>query len=99
MIEYIQLYPFVKTVLELGNGFLGMTSNAQARDFPDSSVVKNTMQEACVRSPIQEDPTCCGATKPKLHNYWASTPEARNLTYLAHMLQLLKPRSPRAYAP
>ena len=29
MIEYIQLYPFVKTVLELGNGFLGITSNTQ----------------------------------------------------------------------
>ena len=26
---------------------------------------------------VQEDPTCCGATKPVSHNYWAHVPGAR----------------------
>ena len=40
------------------------------RGFPGGSVVKNTLavQETQVRSLIQEDPTCCGATKPRHHN-------------------------------
>ena len=27
------------------------------------------MQETRIRSLVQEDPTCCGATKPVCHNY------------------------------
>ena len=33
------------------------------------------MQETQVQSLIQEDPTCCGATKPMRHNYWACDSE------------------------
>ena len=29
------------------------------------------VQETQVQSPVQEDPTCCGATKPVHHSYWA----------------------------
>ena len=29
------------------------------------------MQGTGVRALVQEDPTCCGATKPVRHNYWA----------------------------
>ena len=41
------------------------------RDFPGGAVVKNRlpMQGTRVRSLVQEDPTCCGATKPVCHNY------------------------------
>ena len=40
------------------------------RDFPGGEVVKNppTMQGTLVRSLVQEDPTCCGATKPMCRN-------------------------------
>ena len=37
------------------------------------------MQGTRVRALVQEDPTCCGTTKPVRHNYWA------------RVLQLLKP--------
>ena len=38
------------------------------------------MQETRVRSLVQEDPTCCGAIKPKHHDYGACVlePESRN---------------------
>ena len=49
------------------------------------------MQGTRVRALVQEDPTCCGATKPVCHNYlaWALEPVTHN--YWAHVLQLLKP--------
>ena len=54
------------------------------------------MQGTWVRALVPEDPTCCGATKPMCHNYWACAWEP----------QLLSPRaatteacSPRARAP
>ena len=31
--------------------------------------IRLPMQGTCVRSLVQEDPTCCGATKPVHHNY------------------------------
>ena len=39
--------------------------------FLGGSVVKNLPSNAgdTVQSLIQEDPTCCGATKPVCHNY------------------------------
>ena len=33
------------------------------------------MQGTQVRSLVQEDPTCCGATKSVSHNYWARVPQ------------------------
>ena len=51
-------------------------------DFPGAPVIKNClpMQEAWVRSLIQEDSTCCGATKP-MHNYWAHALEPGSHNY------------------
>ena len=34
-----------------------------------------SMQGKWVPSLVQEDPTCCGATKPLHHNYWAHVPQ------------------------
>ena len=34
------------------------------------------MQGTRVRALVWEDPTCCGATKPVSHNYWACASEA-----------------------
>ena len=41
-------------------------------DFPSGAVGKNhlSMQGTQVQSLVQEDPTCCGATKPMHHNYF-----------------------------
>ena len=44
------------------------------------------MQGTWVWSPVGEDPTCCGPTKPVCHNYWA------------RVLQLLKATCSRAHA-
>ena len=33
------------------------------------------MQGTPVQSLVQEDPTCCGTTKPKGHHYWAHAPQ------------------------
>ena len=49
------------------------------------------MQGMRVRALVWEDPTCCGATKPMRHNYWACTLEPKSHNYWAHMSQLLKP--------
>ena len=64
------------------------------------SVVKNLPSNAgdTVQSLIQEDRTCCGATKPVCHNYWACVLEPRSHNYWAHVQQLLKPACPRAHA-
>ena len=61
---------------------------------------------------VREDLTCCGATKPVRHNYWACAlePASHNYwsphaleptshSYRACMLQILKPTCPRAHAP
>ena len=47
---------------------------------------------------VWEDPTCCRATKAKHHNCWACALEPGNHSYWAHVLQLLKPECPRAWA-
>ena len=44
------------------------------------------MPRTLVQSLVQEDPTCCGATKPVHHSYWAQG------------LQLPKPAHPGAGA-
>ena len=53
------------------------------------------MQRTQVWSLVQEDPTSHRATKPMHHNYWACAPESRDRNCWAHLLQLLKPVSPR----
>ena len=49
------------------------------------------MQGTRVWSLVQENPTCCGATKPVHHNYWACTLEPASHNYWANVPQLLKP--------
>ena len=49
------------------------------------------MQGTRVQALVREDPTCCGATKPVRHNYWACAVEPASHNYWAHMPQLLKP--------
>ena len=49
------------------------------------------MQGTWVRALVQEDPTCCGATKPVSHNYSACAVEPTSHNYWAHVPQLLKP--------
>ena len=49
------------------------------------------MQGTWVQSLVQGDPTCCGATKPVHHNYWACALEPASHNYWAHVPQLLKP--------
>ena len=39
------------------------------------------MQGARVQSLVQEDPTCCGTTKPVCHNYWACALEPTHHNY------------------
>ena len=57
------------------------------RGFPGGSVVKNPSANAgdieCrrIQSLIWEDPTCCRATKPMHHNYWACALEFRSHGY------------------
>ena len=52
------------------------------------------VQETQVRSLLQEDSTCCRATKPMHHNYWACALEPTSHNYWVHMPQLLKPELP-----
>ena len=47
------------------------------------------MQGTRVWTLVREDPTCCGATKPVRHNYWACVWEPASHNYW----------SPRAYSP
>ena len=42
-------------------------------------------QGTWIRSLVKEDSTCCGATKPVCHNYWAHTLEPMNHNYWACM--------------
>ena len=49
------------------------------------------MQGTQVQSLVQEDPTCCRATKPMCHNYWACTLEPWNCNCWARVLQPLQP--------
>ena len=49
------------------------------------------MEGTRVRTLVREDPTCCGATKPVRHSYWACALEPASHNYWGHMPQLLKP--------
>ena len=53
--------------------------------------IRLPMQGTRVRALVREDPTCCGATKPMSHNYWACALEPASHNYWAHVPQLLKP--------
>ena len=49
------------------------------------------MQGTRVRALVQEDPTCCKATKPIRHSYWACALEPASHNYWALLPRLLKP--------
>ena len=51
------------------------------------------MQGAWVQYLVWEDSTCCGATKPLCHSYWAHALEPASCNYWPRLLQLLKPSS------
>ena len=65
------------------------------------------MQGTRVQALVQEDPTCRGATKPVLHNYWACALEPASHNYRsprattteAHAPQQEKPPQGEAHAP
>ena len=64
------------------------------REFPGGLVAKNQPTNAGdngVQSLVQENPTCCGATKRR-------GPQLLSLCSEAHEAQLLKPVSPRVCA-
>ena len=54
--------------------------------------IRLPMQGTRVRALVREDPTCCRATKPVQHNYWACTLEPASHNYWACVPQLLKPQ-------
>ena len=43
--------------------------------------IRLPIQGTWVRALVQEDPTCCGATKPVHHNYWACALEPTSHNY------------------
>ena len=59
-------------------------------DFPGGAVVKKRLpvQGIRVRALVREDPTCCGATKPVRHHYWACALEPGRHNYWARTPQL-----------
>ena len=57
------------------------------------------MQGTRVRALVQEDPTCCRATKPVHHNYWACALEPVSHNYWARIATSTEARVPRAHAP
>ena len=51
------------------------------------------IQGTRVRALVREDPTCRGATKPALHNYWAWALQPASHNYWGCVPQLLSPRA------
>ena len=70
-------------------------------DFPRGAVVRNPPVKAgdTGSSPGQEDPTCCGATRPVRHNYWAREPQLLKPTCLEPVLHNERPPQWEARAP
>ena len=64
---------FKKALICLASPLENGNSKNIPRDFPSGAVVKNlpanTGHTGLVQSPVWEDPTCRGATKPVRHNY------------------------------
>ena len=52
------------------------------------------MQGTGVQALVREDRTCCGATKPVCHNYWACEPQLLSLRATT-----TEARMPGAHAP
>ena len=52
--------------------------------------IRLPMQGTRVQALVREDHTCCKATKPMHHNYWACALEPTSHNYWACVPQLLK---------
>ena len=52
-----------------------------------------------VQALVREDPTCCGATKPVCHNYWACALEPASHNYWSPCATTTEACAPRACAP
>ena len=65
--------------------------------FPGDLVVPCNA-ETQFRSLIWRDPTCCKATKPENHNYWASVLEPMSLNYWALSASPTEAHEPRSCA-
>ena len=71
--------------------FYILVTNNQKWNFKNNTIgaslvaqwlrIRLPMQGTWVRALVQEDPTCCGATRPVYHNYWACTLEPVSHNY------------------
>ena len=48
--------------------------------------IRLPVQGTWVRALVREDPTCCGATKPVCHDYWARVPQLLKPAHLEPVL-------------
>ena len=61
--------------------------------------IRLPMQRAWVWTLVWKDPTCCGATKPVCHNYWACALRACQPQLLSPHATTTEDSTPRARAP
>ena len=92
----VRSLPYSESVLITWRFFTGKAVRLLSIRFGTSLVaqwlrIHLPMQGTRVRALVQEDPTCCGATKPVHHNYWAWALGPTNCKYWARVPQLLKP--------
>ena len=88
MSQLIELYTSITCVFL----YVSIANKAIKKDFPSGAVVKNPpMQGTRVWALVREDATCCRATKPVRHNYWACALKPASHNYWARVPQLLSP--------
>ena len=92
-----QLYELMK-LIHVGTHCMFQITHQEVSLAAQWSRVRLPMQETWVRSLIQEDPTCHGATELVCHNCWTCAPKPGNHNHWAHAQQLLKPPHPRTRA-
>ena len=61
--------------------------------------IRLPMQGTRVRAPVREGLTCCGATKPMHHNYWACALEPASHNCWSPRATTTEARAPRVCAP
>ena len=84
----IYLYEFIEFIREKGYNIISIilplfrkrNVNVSIKMWRASLVaqwlrIRLPMQGTRVRALVREHPTCCGATKPASHNYWAHVPQ------------------------
>ena len=70
---------------------IGVRNSSSFEEVAQRLRIHLPMQATQVRSLVQEDPICHGATKPMRHNYWDCSLEPASHNYWARVPQLLKP--------